>query len=237
MASLKKTWLAAGAIGLVVAMAGAGAIPASAATSADEEITFTVLGHVDAGIGDEVGLEQLESVDVTAEELEEVGVEIADDGELSLDLTAQEEPIATAKAAHGSFNVTRAAVRRASVSPRTGTYDVIASWRAKDGNTVTLRRAAYDKIVTKHNLTTAVVKRVTTSYSSRLGAGSATAFNYFLEAKQITCNVLTCWVSNSLWVQSTVDYRAISGGTFGVVTTYCQGVTLCPNWVKNALNV
>lgn len=135
------------------------------------------------------------------------------------------------------LQVHSAAALTGRVAPHTGIYDVMSSWTSKDGKTVALRRAAYDKITTKHNLTTAVVKRATKSCSSRLRAGSPTAFNYFLEATQISCGLAGCQVLASLWVQSTVDYRAISGGTFSVVTTYYQGVTWCPNWVKNALNV
>jgi hypothetical protein len=197
---------------------------------------------VDAKIGEEVSLSDLRGAGVTVGELDAAGVIVEADGTLAADPAAAAEDSEPAAAAAVATAPTVFSARLAStlanrVTPRTGIYDVIATWRAKDGKTVTLRRAAYDKIVSKHNLTTAVVKRVTTSYSSRLGAGSATAFNYFLEAKQFTCNMLTCWVTASMWVQTTVDYRAITGGTFGVVTTYCHGVTRCPNWVKNALNV
>lgn len=203
---------------------------------AEETVTFTVLGDIDAEVGEEVSFEELADVDVEAADLAEVGVEVSDDGTLAADpeaLEAAPEPVS----APAALDVKVLNVPGAAIRPRTGTYDVIASWKAKDGNLVYLRRAAYDKIRLKHNLTTAVVKRVTTSYSSRLGAGSATNYNYFLEAKQFTCNMFTCWVSKSIWVQSTVDYRKITSGTFGVVTTYCQGVTWCPDWVKNALNV
>lgn len=223
-----------------LAFPAAGAVAAEEPPTSEDTITFTVLGEVDAEIGDEVSLADLQDAGVTVDELDAAGVAVEPDGTLSADPAApapQPEGSAATPAAPAAFTARLASAPTNRVAPRTGTYDVIATWRAKDGKTVTLRRAAYEKIVNKHNLTTAVVKRVTTSYSSRLGAGSATAFNYFLEAKQFTCNMLTCWVSASVWVQSTVDYRAITGGTFGVVTTYCQGVTLCPNWVKNALNV
>lgn len=120
----------------------------------------------------------------------------------------------------------------------TGGYDVMGTWRSKDNQTVYLRRQALDKIRSKHNLDAGVVRRVTQSYNYRVGAGTPTKFSYFLGVADMQCYVWGCKVKQSTTVQAVVDYRRIgtSGQTYGVVTTYCQGFTWCPSYVKNALN-
>lgn len=42
----------------------------------------------------------------------------------------------------------------------------------------------------------------------------------------------------SVTVRTVVDFRAYdSGGTYGVVTAYCEGIDgACPDFVKNVLN-
>lgn len=207
-------------VGMLIA--GLSVQPAVAADPSDsaEATTFSVLGDLGVPVGDEVSLSDLEGLNISETDLNAVGVEIADDESLAFDgrteLTTPDSSVVAPMAA----------------------YDVIATWYSQDNKLVYLREAPYIKITTTHNLTTAAVKRVTKSATSILAAGSGTNWSYYLMANQVTCYPWGCYVTASANVRVLVDYRAVTGGTYGVVTAYCEGYSgACPDFVKNALNV
>lgn len=79
---------------------------------------------------------------------------------------------------------------------------------------------------------------MTQSATSILSAGSGTNWSYYLKANQVTCYAWGCKVTSTVNVRALVDYRKVSGGTYGVVTAQCEGYEgACPSFVKNALNI
>lgn len=187
--------------------------------SESEATVFSVLGDVDVPVGGEVELADFTDAGISEASLEAVGVDVVD-GELSADpLTEPAAPAAP------------------EMMPMAA-YDIVSSWVGKDNKRINLREAPYIKITTKHNLTTKAVQRVTKSATSILAEGSGTNWNYYLRANQVTCYAWGCYVTAWVNVRVLVDYRPVTGGTYGVVTAYCEGISgACPNYVKNALNV
>jgi hypothetical protein len=194
------------------------------AFSTDESVVVTVLGEVTTAKDATVLASDLTALGVSESTLAEA--QIATQG----DSISYDPSLPSSSPADTEGPIV--------MSAATGGYDVMGQWRSKDGKTVYLRRAPLEKIRGKHNLDTLVVKRVTQSATSILGAGSGTNYNYFLGAADIRCYVWGCQIKQATTVIALVDYRRIGtkGESYGVVTTYCDGFVRCPNYVKNALN-
>ncbi|WP_165070379.1 hypothetical protein [Marisediminicola senii] len=193
--------------------------------STDESVVITVLGELNLPANATVQASDLESLNVPELTLAQAQIEI-EGGDISFDPTLP-APSSTPE----QLELTPAAA---------GPYDVLHSWRSKDGKTVLMRREAVRKTI-EHNLDKNVTRRVTQSATKILGAGSTTNQNYFLNANNIQCYVWGCVIKQAVSVKALVDYRRAGspGQTFGVVTTYCDTPgksRICPNYVKNALN-
>lgn len=182
-----------------------------------EEITFTVIGDIDADLGD--------TVDPAA--LESVGVDIADvppvPEEPNLDITPLDSP-------KGTMATTAAA-----------TANVGWTWKDYRNRVVNLRTDVNHKIYYKHNVNWKVA-RTTTKYPQSVKNPSGTRWEYRTPVNKVTCTgagfFSNCRVTATVTVLAVVDFRILSHDkkSKGVVTTYCPGSTLCPSWVKNAVN-
>ena len=119
-------------------------------------------------------------------------------------------------------------------------YDVLATWSDNAGKPVAMRWGSntwgYRKIVDKHNLTTAAA-RTTTKYPASKVAESASSVVYTTPVHKYTCTVLGCKIVETRTLRAVVNpIRLADGSPKGVITTYCEGVTWCPDWVKGAVN-
>lgn len=202
-----------------------GFIALSIATSA-AFVPGSALAEIDNSLGEDQGI----SVSMTIDESVEVGDEISIN---ELDLTTKQR---------ADIRAQRVPTSSAAVEPfAAGPYDVIASWKDKEKKNVILRRQAYDKIVSKHNLTTAVVKKVTKDYTWKGRAGAtSTKYNYNLKFGRFICYPNRCILKEEVMVLTVVDFRSLGQGklTYGVVTTYCEtGKPRCPDFVKKAYNL
>ncbi len=128
------------------------------------------------------------------------------------------------------------------ITAATSGYDVISKWRDTDKKLVYLRKQAHKKIVSKHNLTSAVVKKVTksASWKGRAPGYSKTKYNYNLNFGRFICYPNRCILKEEVMVLTVVDFRSLGKGkgSYGVVTAYCEtGKTRCPDYVKRAFNL
>lgn len=115
-----------------------------------------------------------------------------------------------------------------------GSSKVIASWNDHGGRLVNARQAAVTKISTKHGVTSlGPVKLATRLPTGGTSVLSGTSRTYLSNLQWRVCNGWSCPVKASVKFKVVVDFRSVSGGTFGLVTGYCVGMTVCPTWVNN----
>ncbi|WP_018505844.1 hypothetical protein [Parafrankia discariae] len=130
-------------------------------------------------------------------------------------------------------------------------YAVVASWTASTGDTVYLRQGSwngtngwgYAKVTAYHNLNEAAV-RATTLYPKVVRELGPTTRRFETPVQHVSCRgkwiFRSCKVTETVTVMVAVDFRRFKqgGGSFGVVTAFCDGYTpKCPDWVKDAVNI
>lgn len=207
--------IVAGVAAIALAVAGASAagaaVPSSEATLEDGGVIFAVIGDLPSG---EFPVEQLAELGVTPAEV---------------DLIGQGE---------------QAALDGLQVAPLAGVndpYRVMASWTDSTGKAMALRWGSstwgWYKIVNKHNLTTAVA-RTTTKYPKTRVVESASAIVYRTPVNNVKCNTFGfCSVAATRTVKVVANPLKLNDGSpKGVITAYCEGITWCESWVKNAIN-
>lgn len=185
--------------------------------SADSE-SFSVIGDMDLSIGDEVTFDELEAVGVSSTEAKG----LLDDA---------------------SPHIARIPAATGFVSPQAATATAKVGWYWKDNRnrTINLRTDANHKLVTKHNVTMKVA-RTTTKYPQTTKNPSSTRWEYRTPVNDVRCSgwgiFRKCKIVGKTTVLAVVDFRILSHDkkSKGIVTTYCPGVTKCPDYVKNAAN-
>ncbi|MFI2366301.1 hypothetical protein [Promicromonospora sp. NPDC019610] len=207
-------WRIGAAAALVVFMAVLGAVSASAeAESAPGEIVrFSVIG-------------ELPREPFAADEFRQVGV--TDD--------------AVAQITRGvvpSRSLTLAAPKADPNNP----YQIVATWNDNTGKALSMRWGSpswgWLKVSNKHNLTTAAARTTTKHPESRV-VESPSAIRYRTPVHRVECAVgrIGCRIVETRTVRVIANpIRLTDGKAKGVITAYCEGVTWCPNWVKNAVN-
>jgi hypothetical protein len=103
-------------------------------------------------------------------------------------------------------------------------------WNDHRNRRVVLRIEAQNKLWYQHNMNRNV-PRVATQYpdSSRAEAGSS--WEYFTTFQQREGTRIT----RTQQVRTVVDFRAVDGDPQGVITSYCVGLTRCPDWINQVV--
>lgn len=132
-------------------------------------------------------------------------------------------------------------------------YVVRGTWKTQDNRTGVVRQGRWDgvrgfgldKIEQFHNVGLAHV-RTATQYP-RPGptgnyASSGTSRWYETDVLHVRCGgwwiFRTCKVVETRVFKALMEFRLLDDGKpVGVITAYCVGSTLCPEWVRSALNV
>lgn len=117
---------------------------------------------------------------------------------------------------------------------------VVESWDDGAGRNINLRKDQRTKIIDKHNLTIAVVRKVTQRTKRVLEPGSATVYIYAVPARRYVCGIWNCTVVETRDVRVAVDFRTRPQDSrqMGVLSAYCPIANkepVCPDWVKTAL--
>ncbi len=117
---------------------------------------------------------------------------------------------------------------------------VVDSWRA-GGRTINLRLNAAQKLENKHNLSPKVT-RIATQHPDRIepDGNSHTAFVYRTTLVKYQYSPFA-WlfpppIEASVVLKTVVDFRTNTpdGKQMGVVTSFCEGMVRCPDWVNQA---
>ncbi|GHH70729.1 hypothetical protein GCM10017673_23060 [Streptosporangium violaceochromogenes] len=134
-------------------------------------------------------------------------------------------------------------------------YKLLFVWRERDNKKVYYRQGFYTvydgfgdvKIQQKHNLNMRAVRATTQSKmpgGKRQQTMVPSRWEYDTIAYRVQCDGMlwwrTCKKTESKRVRAVVSYTTdpdVYAGTFGVITAFCLGVTRCPNYVKNAVNI
>ncbi|WP_157236712.1 hypothetical protein [Promicromonospora sukumoe] len=121
-------------------------------------------------------------------------------------------------------------------------YQVVATWNDNTGRALAMRWGSASwgwlKVSNKHNLTTAAARTTTKHPESRV-VESPSAIRYRTPVHRVECSPggIACRVVETKTVRVIANpIRLTDGEAKGVITAYCEGVTWCPNWVKNAVN-
>lgn len=86
------------------------------------------------------------------------------------------------------------------------------------------------KIYFTHGLNR-TVPRVATQFPDSSSQGSGTSWNYRTTFQRRTNGQVVA----SVLVKTVVDFRNYDGDPYGVVTSYCDGMTVCPTWVNSVV--
>ncbi|GAA5226981.1 hypothetical protein GCM10025778_15140 [Paeniglutamicibacter antarcticus] len=189
---------------------------------------FSVVGDLGYSVGDEVNGDQLATIGVSETSITQFNS--------TPSAVAAVNQVAVADAPYAGDPTALLVAEAAAHAP------VQYTWKDNAGKTVNLRSNVNTKIVNKHNLTWKVA-RTTTKYPARKSFQSGTSWRFETPVYRVTCSGVwifrKCKVAQTVTVRAAVDYRTNTsdGRPYGVVTTYCLGYTLCPSFVKNALNV
>jgi hypothetical protein len=209
-----RGWKAGSAALLVVLITGVGAVSASAEAqpTSDKVVRLSVIGELPQGHFD-------------VQDLRKVGV--TDD--------------AVAQIAHGAVPSRPSDIAAQSDDPN-NPYQIVATWNDNTGKALSMRWGSASwgwlKVSNKHNLTTAAA-RTTTKYPESRVVESASAIRYRTPVHRVECALggFACRIVETKTVRVIANpIRLTDGEAKGVITAYCEGVTWCPSWVKDAVN-
>jgi RHS repeat-associated protein len=104
------------------------------------------------------------------------------------------------------------------------------------GRSVPVQYRMRQKVLTKHGISWGTLQWLISNLP-QVG-GSGTQVVYGGQVNEYQCSGFLFWGScsptgNSVYVRLVVDFKVNSGRTFGLVTAFCVGVTLCPNWINS----
>ncbi|MWV51388.1 hypothetical protein GRS96_19130 (plasmid) [Rathayibacter sp. VKM Ac-2803] len=156
---------------------------------------------------------------------------------MTVALGAATAPAATAAESSTSYVVTTAAMPQnvidsavAGGGMTTMASPVGSTWNDHRGRKVVLRIDAQNKLWTKHNVNRNV-PRVATQYPDSSRAEAGTSWEYFTTFQQRNGTTIT----RTQQVRTVVDFRNVDGNPQGVITSYCVGITRCPDWINQVV--
>lgn len=198
-----------------------------------EPVSVTVLGLDEYEVGDSVPLDEL----IT--QSESVDQPITDQlGDALEEVDASE--VAPASSLHSSTGpqIVLASTKKSRIVQSGSTdYWIKSTWQDNKNLTVALRWGSstwgWSKISAKHDVTVNMIKKTTQFPRSRDVQGNS--YVYVTPANHFTCWLAACWIDKTMDVKVVSDNTKLSDRLpKGVITSYCIGVTVCPQWVRDA---
>lgn len=203
---------AAAALAVFTAVLGAVSASAEAESTPGEIVRFSVIGELPRGPFD---ADEFQQVGVTDEAVAQITRGVVPSRSLTL-ATQEEDP--------------------------NDPYQIVATWNDNTGKALSMRWGSASwgwlKVSNKHNLTTAAARTTTKHPESRVVEGPS-AIRYRTPVHRVECAIggIGCRIVETKTVRVIANpIRLTDGEAKGVITAYCEGVTWCPNWVKNAVN-
>jgi hypothetical protein len=116
-----------------------------------------------------------------------------------------------------------------------GPYYRMANWTDNQAKPVVVRTGTYSGFgwehLRRHNVSIAMLQKTTKFPKTREPQGSAIV--YRTPANEYICSWGVCRISRSMMVRVVVENTRMSDGyQKGVITAYCEGPHICPDWVR-----
>ncbi|CAD5140095.1 MULTISPECIES: hypothetical protein [unclassified Microbacterium] len=206
----------------IVAMLGTGVAPAAAkAPDESERTTITTFGFVPT---DSAGTAAQTDVEAQIAEVESLE---ASDTPLAAPYDSSKMPSGSAK-------------DRAAMAAGDTAYRIVSTWTdniakpivARAGNGTTW---GLTKVQNKHHVNLNMIKK-TTKFPRPTGGRvtQGTSIIYLTDAIEWECWIGSCKPKRSMTVKVVIENARMSDGKQkGLITAYCMGVTVCPQWVIN----
>lgn len=121
-----------------------------------------------------------------------------------------------------------------------GSYTVVSTWTDNQAKQTIARRGngttwGWTKVQMKHAVTLGMVQK--TTKFPRPGDGRKIEGNsivYRTDAIEWECWLGVCNAKRSMTVKVVIENSRMSDGRQkGLITAYCEGTTVCPQWVRN----
>lgn len=188
-----------------------------------EPTSVTVMGLDDFQTGDTVPVD----------ELIELAQAAGQDIEPELDVTTAESSVPAAglraapptKATPASLTIKTAAV---------SAYSIYSQWWDNKAVKVAVRNGTSAwgwQHLQKHNVSLSMVKKTTQFPRNR--DASKTGITYVTPANLYTCWLTWCRVDKTMDVKVVMNNTRLNDGApRGIITAYCIGATVCPEWVR-----
>lgn len=209
-------------VALLLPVALAGPAAASASENSDDATTFTTFGYIPT---DGQGV-----ASSTAVERQTARVEVFDTTTAqSLSADPDNEPIPL-----GDPDEFAAA---AAADPA---YRVVSTWTDKLGKTTVARAGngttwGLTKVKNKHNVTLGMVQKTTKFPREGGRVTSGNSITYMTDAIEWSCTIISCTPKRTMAVKVVIENTRLGDNYHkGLITAYCAGVTVCPQWVVNA---
>ncbi|MEV8027098.1 MULTISPECIES: hypothetical protein [Cellulosimicrobium] len=122
------------------------------------------------------------------------------------------------------------------IQPRAAVATVSYRWKDHAARNVVIRSDVVTKLRTKHGLTSTSPTRVSTQFpDGNKSIAQGTARVYYATMQKRSCStIVTCRVTASVRMKTVVEYKiqVPLAEPKGVITSYCEGTTVCPSWVN-----
>ncbi len=108
------------------------------------------------------------------------------------------------------------------------------------GRVVPVPYSVREKIRTKHGINWNTLQWLIGRLSQVSAQNSAVVYVSPVYEIRCTTSFFTTSCSptgRSVSVKMVVDFKSVNGKTFGLVTTYCLGTTVCPSWINNPVKL
>lgn len=188
-----------------------------------EPTSVTVMGLDDFQTGDTVPVDELIDLAQAA----------GQDIEPELDVTAAESSVrATALRAAPPATAARASLPiKAAADPA---YSIYSQWWDNRNIKVAVRNGTNAwgwQHLQKHNVSLSMLKKTTQFPRNR--DASNTGITYVTPANLYTCWLTWCRVDKTIDVKVVMNNTRLNDGApRGIITAYCIGSTVCPDWVR-----
>lgn len=114
-------------------------------------------------------------------------------------------------------------------------YDVYSSWKDNKAKTTAIRWGTATwgwRHVQKHNVSLKMIQK-TTKYPKDRYSESGNRLIYRTPANKYKCWLGICKTEKTMMVFVLVNNSRLAEGKHrGVITSYCEGLKVCPNWVR-----
>ena len=106
----------------------------------------------------------------------------------------------------------------------------------KYGRVVPVQFRMRQKVLTKHGISWGTLQWLISNVPQESVDGTTVVYQG--QVNEYNCSYFSCTpTGTSVTVRLVVNFRQVSGKTFGLVTAYCLGSVVCPSWINSDIKV